>query len=58
MIWYIMVLIAGIIYLYYVIREFLIDLRNDEVDFITVSLNIIFVTLVILLIKVCYINLW
>lgn len=57
MIWYIMVLIASIIYLYYVIREFLIDLRNDEINFITVFFNIIFVTLLVLLIRTCYMNL-
>ena len=57
MIWYIMGLIASIIYLYYVIREFLIDLRNDEINFITVFFNIIFVTLLVLLIRTCYMNL-
>ena len=57
MIWYIMVLIACIIYLYYVIREFLLDLRNDELNFITISLNVIFVILLVLLIKYCYMNL-
>ena len=57
MIWYIMVLIACIIYLYYVIREFLLDLRNDELNFITISLNVIFVILLVLLIKYCYVNL-
>lgn len=58
MIWYIIVLITSIIYLYYVIREFIIDLRNDEVNFLTVIFNIIFVTLMILLIRTCYMNLW
>lgn len=58
MIWYIMVLIVCIIYLYYAIREFLINLRNDELNFITISLNIIFVISIVLLIRTCYINLW
>lgn len=57
MIWYIMVLIVCIIYLYYAIREFLLDLRNDELNFITISLNVIFVILLVLLIKYCYVNL-
>lgn len=58
MIWYIMVLIVCIIYLYYAIREFLINLRNDELNFITISLNIIFVISIVLLIRTCYMNLW
>ena len=58
MIWSTMCLIASIIYLYCVIMEFLIDLRNDEVNFITVFFNIIFVTLLVLLIRTCYMNLW
>lgn len=57
MIWYIMVLIVCIIYLYYAIREFLINLRNDELNFITISLNIIFVLSIVLLIRICYMNL-
>ena len=57
MIWSTMCLIASIIYLYCVIMEFLIDLRNDEVNFITVFFNIIFVTLLVLLIRTCYMNL-
>lgn len=57
MIWYIMVLIVCIIYLYYAIREFLINLRNDELNFITISLNIIFVISIVLLIRTCYMNL-
>ena len=57
MIWYIMVLIVCIIYLYYAIREFLLDLRNDELNFITISLNVIFVILLVLLIRNCYMNL-
>ena len=58
MIWYIMILIVCIIYLYYAIREFLINLRNDELNFITISLNIIFVISIVLLIRTCYMNLW
>ena len=58
MIWYIIILTTSIICLYYVIREFLTDLRNDEMNFITVSFNIIIVILLILLIRACYINLW
>ena len=59
MIWYryIIVLIVCIIYLYYAIREFLLDLRNDELNFITISLNVIFVILLVLLIRNCYMNL-
>lgn len=57
MIWYIMVIIVCIIYLYYAIREFLLDLRNDESNFITIPLNVIFVILLVLLIKYCYVNL-
>lgn len=57
MIWYIMVLIVCIIYLYYAIREFLINLRNDELNFITIYLNIIFVISIVLLIRICYMNL-
>lgn len=57
MIWYIMVLIVCIIYLYYAIREFLINLRNDELNFITISLNIIFIISIVLLIRNCYMNL-